>query len=295
MALPNIYSRRKRLAAGMVDVYQYEDCSQKLRRQIIQIIKQANDRVSTYDDSQRVYNYVAYEMRKELGVAQLSDGDYSEEEFEYWFMSHQEMDDIVDSIEFCCLAIKHLAQTARNPAIYSAFCDEINARMKEAGFGFQIEGVEILKIGSTYIHSESVIPALHLLSHPKYVAVNQEFRQAHHEYRIGQYEDCIHDCGNALESLLKVILTEKGWAFNPTDGASKLLTAAFTNNLIPAYMQTQFTALRTVLESGTPTVRNKNAGHGAGTAPRNIPAYLAEYQLHQTAAALLLLGRAAEA
>ena len=59
-------------------------------------------------------------------------------------------------------------------------------------------------------------------------------------------------------------------------------------------MQNEFTGLRTILESGTPTVRNKAAGHGAGPNPRNIPRHIAAFQLHQTAAAIVLLIQAAE-
>jgi hypothetical protein len=59
-------------------------------------------------------------------------------------------------------------------------------------------------------------------------------------------------------------------------------------------MQNSFTGLRTILESGVPTTRNKTAGHGTGATPRNIPRYIAEFQLHQTAAAILLLVAAAK-
>ncbi len=44
-----------------------------------------------------------------------------------------------------------------------------------------------------------------------------------------------------------------------------------------------------LMESSTPTVRNKQGGHGAGTSPREIPNHLAALQLHQTAAVILFL------
>jgi hypothetical protein len=67
------------------------------------------------------------------------------------------------------------------------------------------------------------------------------------------------------------------------------LEIAFSNGLIPLHFQSQFGGLRSILESGIPTVRNKNAGHGAGTTPRTIPKYLAAFQLQQTAATILML------
>ena len=79
-----------------------------------------------------------------------------------------------------------------------------------------------------------------------------------------------------------------------TDPASKLLKAVFDNKLIPDYMQNEFSGLRTILESGVPTVRNKDGGNGAGVNPRNIPAHIAGFQLHQTGAAIVLLIEAAK-
>jgi hypothetical protein len=60
-------------------------------------------------------------------------------------------------------------------------------------------------------------------------------------------------------------------------------------------MQTEFTGLRTILEGGVGTVRNKAGGHGAGENKREVPRHVAAFQLHQTAAAILLLVEAAEA
>lgn len=215
-------------------------------------------------------------------------------EFQIWFLNHQNNDDLLDAIEASMGLISFTAERIYQPDIVDRFVAELNARMIEAGYGFQMEGGQIIQISSQFVHAEVVVPALRLLSNPRYTVAEGEFRQAHAEFRLGEYEDCIHDCGNALESVLKVILTEKGWVFSPNDTASKLIAVAFANDLIPAYMQTEFAGLRTILESGTPTVRNKSGGHGAGPNPRNIPSYIAAFQLHQTAAAIILLVEAAK-
>jgi hypothetical protein len=79
------------------------------------------------------------------------------------------------------------------------------------------------------------------------------------------------------------------------DDASKLIATVLSNGLIPVYLQTQFNALRAVLETGVPTVRNKTAGHGQGDQIQEVPEYLAAYVLHQTAAAILFLVKAHKA
>lgn len=62
--------------------------------------------------------------------------------------------------------------------------------------------------------------------------------------------------------------------------------------MIPDYLQTQLGALRTLLESGVPTVRNKVGGHGQGVEIMEVPEYLVAYTLHATAANILLLAEA---
>lgn len=62
-----------------------------------------------------------------------------------------------------------------------------------------------------------------------------------------------------------------------------------SQNLIPAYLQSQFTSLKTMLETGIPTIRNKNAGHGQGADIKEVPEELASYMLHLTATNLLFL------
>lgn len=38
---------------------------------------------------------------------------------------------------------------------------------------------------------------------------------------------------------------------------------AFGNGLVPGYLESQLGALRSVLQSGVPTIRNEMSGHGA--------------------------------
>ncbi|WP_390834051.1 DUF7014 domain-containing protein, partial [Calothrix parietina] len=49
------------------------------------------------------------------------------------------------------------------------------------------------------------------------------------------------------------------------------------------------------LESGIPTVRNKNAGHGQGSQSIAVPQHFAAYQLHLTASTILFLLEAEKA
>lgn len=293
-----VYSRRKRLAEKTeADVYQYVDMSPKLRQQIMFVFAEWNNKLTGYSSMSAVFDSAVFEIRKELGKPKLIPRPQStEQEFSTWFLTYDDdLDQLLNSIEYVVDAAVHSSRRhSQGEYLLERGIAEINARALEDGFGFQVEGGQIIEIGGTFTHKEITVPALHLLNGRAYAEANKEFRQAYHEFNRGNYDDCIHDCCNAFESVLKVIFTNKNWDFNQTDPAKKLLAIAFSNDLIPTYMQNEFTGLRTILETGVPVVRNKEAGHGTGAIPRVIPKYIAAFQLHQTAAAIIMLIEAGE-
>ena len=68
--------------------------------------------------------------------------------------------------------------------------------------------------------------------------------------------------------------------------SSRLIAITFEKGLIPDYLQSQFGALRTTLDSGVPTIRNRAGGHGQGPDPLEVPKYLAAYPMHLVASAI---------
>jgi hypothetical protein len=54
-------------------------------------------------------------------------------------------------------------------------------------------------------------------------------------------------------------------------------------------------ALRSTLESGVPTARNKLGGHGQGTEVVEVPEHIVSYALHLTASAIVFLAEAEKA
>ncbi len=94
---------------------------------------------------------------------------------------------------------------------------------------------------------------------------------------------------------MKSILDERKWEYDKEkDAASRLIQILFDHQLIPAMLQSQFTQLRGLLESGLPTIRNRMSGHGQGTEPVALPKYIAEYALHMAAANIVFLVHAYE-
>ena len=170
--------------------------------------------------------------------------------------------------------------------------NEINRRFREHSLGYQYHEGLIIEMTSEYIHTEVVEPAITLLHDAGFEGPLEEFMEAHKHYRLGNTEDSMVNSLKAFESTMKSICDKRSWAYGSSYTASKLIAVIFQNKLISTEMQSHFNALRTTLESGVPTVRNKKGGHGQGMTPVEIPDYLAAYTLHLTAANIVLLMKA---
>jgi hypothetical protein len=303
MALPDLFSRRSRNKRREgADVYQYASLPQNLRVQFIQIVKSAIGPYSDYTSSPpgaAVYEFVVTTLRRDIGVFELAPhhrGDMGVE-FGMWFLAENDVERLLDAVELFLrvidthvrdepYAFQRYSETTPDAAIA-----EVNARFLEACVGFQFESGQINRIDSQVMHSEVVVPALRILADPKYAGAESEYLKAHEAFRHGDNETCLIECGKAFESVLKVIAAERAWPVTANDPAKKLLDAAFAAGFIDKILQAEFTALRSLLESAVPVVRNKLAGHGSGAAPRNVPQHVASFQLHQTGAAILFLAQ----
>jgi len=166
---------------------------------------------------------------------------------------------------------------------------ELNGRLKEHGLGYEYESEELIRIDSEFIHSEAVKPTLAILRGKIYRGANEEFLKAHDHYRHGRHKECLNEALKSFESVMKAICTKHKWSFKQTDTAKSLIDICLTNQLIPQYLQSQFTSLRSVLESGVPTVRNKLGGHGQGSDITNVTEGMARYALNLTASNILFL------
>lgn len=294
--LPNTFSRRKRARSEHVDPLIYDSVPDKVRMQFLHLLDEALelDRFTQPNTNEETYKFLTDFMRLELGVAKLGPG-FDSAEFRTWFRQHEGLDDILDAIELIFRVVSYQAERASyrdKTEQLEGIVEQLNARLMEAAVGFQFESGKLIEASSRYLHSEVVVPALHLLSDPKFAAANKEFLDAHEAFRDGDYEKTLVECCKSFESVIKVIAAERSWEIAPNATANALVKAVFDNDLIPEFLESEFTGIRTVLQSGVGTVRNKLGGHGAGTTVRVVPRRLAAFQLHQTGAAVTLLAEA---
>ena len=177
---------------------------------------------------------------------------------------------------------------------YQSAVNELNHRFCEHGVGYQYESGQVIRVDSRYLHSEAVKPALTMLSDTMYKGANAEFLSAHEHYRAKKYKECLNDCLKAFESCLKAICEKRDWAYGAKDTANPLIDIVLKNGLIPEFMKSHISGLRSALEAGVPTLRNQLAGHGQGTREVPVPEHIAAHALHLTESNILLLAKAEE-
>jgi hypothetical protein len=166
---------------------------------------------------------------------------------------------------------------------------ELNERFKEHGIGYQFESDELIRLDSDFLHAEAIKPTLMILRGKDFKGANEEFLLAHEHYRHGRHKECLVDALKAFESTMKAICKIRRWPSQPNDTAKTLISTCLDQGLLPSYLESQLGSLRSLLESGVPTVRNKHGGHGQGPDPTVVPEYLARYALNLTATSILFL------
>lgn len=285
----------------MPDVFVYDAIPQPLRVQIIHIMREALQLPQGQErQTRQVYQAFHDVLCREYGLFSLvpdrTGRDNAQKTVEQFLLTTPEVERALDLVE---LAFRYFVnapwESYSRPALEAdEAIAELNFRFREHGVGYQFESGEIIRVDSQLLHAEAVKPALALLRQPQFAGANAEFVAAYEHYRHGRHKEAINEALKSIESTLKTIFAEHSWPHLPTDPAKRLLDVAFQRNLIPAYMQAHFSALRTTLEAGVPTLRNRDAAHGQGVEAIAVPPRIVAYALHLTAAAIVLLVESAQ-
>ena len=298
--------RQKRLRGEVPDVYQYETIPQELRVQVVHIWRDVLGEIErgSFGDlwgaAYEAYQDIHDALCREYGIFALGEEKNLFERVGNFLLKEEDMEKTLDVIE---LSFLYIDRVVRNqPNIYlrpkispDEAINELNYRFREHGVGYQYESGKIIKMDSQFIHSEAIKPTLIMLSAPMYEGANEEFLKAHEHYREGRYKECLNECLKAFESCLKTICKKRKWHYDgEKDTANNLIQIVLRNGLIPTFMESHFSGLKSALQSGLPTIRNRRAGHGQGPEKVVVPEYVAAYALHLTASNILLLAKADE-
>ncbi|MGE0430579.1 MAG: STM4504/CBY_0614 family protein [Hydrogenophaga sp.] len=306
MTILDLFSKRqKKLRKEVPDVYTYSVLPGPLRTQIIHIWFDALGSADQYFGWQvkPAYEFIVQALCREYGIFRLPPArDYGQrnflEELVEFLLNVDDTEQALDVVELSFRLIDHgtrkFEYLGRNDfsKIADAAISELNTRFLEHGVGFQYSNSEIIRIDSELLHVEVVKPLLCLLNGKHYAGAQQEFLKAHEHYRKGNSKEALNECLKAFESLMKAICDKKRWTYSKTAPAKDLIQVCLDNGLIPSFWQSHYGSLRSILESGVPTGRNRLGGHGQGSTPTVVPNYLVSYMLHMTASAMLFLAEA---
>lgn len=305
MGVFDLFSKRQKRARGEVpDVYVYDKLPQSLRIQIVHIVRDAfgADHYNSHN-AENAYEFVKATLCREYGLFELVTRSRSDDDSVFnFFLNEESTERALDVVELCFKVINvvigedqsYRYHTNRKIEPEDAL-SELNERFKEHGVGYQFESNELIRIDSEFLHSEAVKPTLTVLRGEGFKGANEEFLLAHEHYRHGRHKECLVDSLKAFESTMKAICKLRGWTTQSGDTAKALIATCLSNGLLPPYFESQFSSMRSLLESGIPTVRNKNGGHGQGPDPIVVPEYLARYALNLTATTILFLVEASAA
>ena len=168
MALLPLYRRRKRLAeGGGSDVFTY-DIPQKVRIQLLMVLTSSVEATTHYTfPENQLYDLLVTELREEIGTYCLIGKAYassSQDEFMRWFTGEGDGSLLLDAIELWYILVSKAADRSNTNSTLQFKVDRLNARLLEAGIGYELVGKQIVEKSSEFIHQEAVLPALHVLS-----------------------------------------------------------------------------------------------------------------------------------
>ena len=252
MAIVNLFSKRQAEAvkSGEADVYQYTDIPSQLRVQVKQVaiegigrVGSSGDGIMRGDEHNDIWVQIERIYLRENGLESIAHENFAGSRI-LSFMRDCSTSDWLDLLELIALGITIMAgqgnEHQRNVWQVSntgqKAIDEINYRLREAKVGYQIEGTQLIRVDSQFMHAEVVKPALAMLSSEDFEGPRQEFIAAHQHYRVGEHRQAVAMAANALESTFKAIFDQKGWGYQKGARISDLVKVARANGLWPDYL-----------------------------------------------------------
>lgn len=293
----DVFSKRN---LKLNDVYIYDSFPEKLKNQVYHIWNDfLSQEVSVRANSLKqflwedVYSTILREEGKKSLLSSEETFSSRQKVVETYFEIEKSVKKSLDIVEliFECMSVFEEACLKKSNVQYpfSDAIKDLNHRFRENGIGYQYENNLIVRIDNQLMHKEVIKPSLNFLSEEKFKNANEEYLSAFNHYRSCRFGESLNECLKSFESTLKIICNNKGWEIEETDTARKLIRTVLQNGLIPSYFESELQALRQLLESSIPTIRNKNSGHGQGSTKIKIPEHLVSYMLCMTGATIKFL------
>jgi len=299
MTIADLFSKRQRkIRPEAPPVHQYTQTPRPLRVQIAHILRDLLGHRVTYDlnGCLETFGEIEQTLCREYGLCILptkpTDLNTTPDVRVIDFLLHEEdQEKVLDVVEVSFRLLTRLRSSpewqSRIPQEkFDRAVNELNARLREYGIGYQYENGEMVRFESQFIHAEVVKPALKLLGAEEYAEADAEFRKALEHYRKGETKECLDECLKTFESTMRTICKKRKWAFKSKDTAKELMEVCLKNGLTPPLIHAHIRGVRATLARGIPSIRDMLPGHGQEVQLRDVPPHYASYMLHLTAATI---------
>lgn len=285
-------------------MYQYDEVPDKVRVQIVSIVRDLlESKMESKDLSvTKRWKDMCKIVAKVSAVKELQRyglyGDLYKLALEQYIYNDANIFGILDLCDLLFMYVYDLLPQLKPPYEFSypkkinQAIEELNTYFKEAGFGYEYNNNQIIRIDSQHIHKEVIKPVLQLLGDEGFKKVDEEYRLAHEHYRNKHIKDCIVACNRAFESMLKTICDLERWEYASGARASDLITLVRKKDFFLDGMANNFNSFVAMLKNGVPALRNDHGGHGEGSDATEQLLYMAQYMLNLTASNLLFLHEA---
>lgn len=293
-----LYSKRIKDAAGAPDIYVYDVFPPAFRNQTFYVLSDILylcEHNGVSDPWKVLHNSFA----RELGVKTLGSIHHPACSNIESYVENSSDEAFLDFLDFAFdfvskmrrISFRYTYCEEQQKKITEAFA-EMNFRFKQHSLGYEFINDKLIRKDSEFMHREIIKPALKLLFENDFKGAEQEFFDAFEHRRKGENKDAILDALKAFESTMKTICDGMGYTYNPAQSTAKELIGILeSNSFYPTYMNAHITSLRTSLESGLPTMRNKNGGHGQGATVVNVSDEFTEYALNLASTNIVLLAK----
>lgn len=297
MAVFEVFSRRLRKAkqAGLPVIYTYDELPEAFRNQVGHLWRDSApclyEEFGGEGPNFGFWRLVESAVAKELGLRSLASANIHDPLSRcISFFSSASTEQALDFLEmsFSFLLRDSSGLDAGIQPVDDAIT-ELNARFDEHSLGYQLEAGRLIRRDSQFLHAEVTSPVLKLLHEGGFKGPEEEFLKAHEHFLRERYKETLVEALKAFESTMKAICSERNLVVDPKDTAKDLIKKMVEQNVIPAELESHLASLRSTLESGLPTLRNRRGGHGQGMDRVVLPKHFAAYALHLAGTNMLFL------
>lgn len=266
----------------------YDDLPSKVRIQISRLWARITSDLSE-DSEEEFWRFINNTLCDKHGLNDLVTGKFfrmtNQEECKVYFENVTNLNESFDVIEIVMSALGNGYANGLFGGRRSDFNGVVSAfnkifRDNDIGYEY-VEGI-IIRNDNKILHKEVIDRTIDLTGNEIFINANEEFLGALQHLKARRNKETLNDALKAFESTMKIICDQFEWRYSEGATVRKLIEICIENELIPKYLATHFTGIRTTLESGIGTIRNKVGAHGQGSNTIVVPDSLAIYAAYLT-------------